>query len=275
MGGTLIRRLALIAQIAGLGMAVLLGGSPAGAAPCPAPDHLTRESGDGECLLIHTERRDGLPDHPDLYVLLHGNHSDGSPATSMFRVAAALAARARLPAVAVAVVRPGYNDADGNRSTGNEFGRADNFTIENVDIVAGVIANLKAFHHPGRVILLGHSGGAAIAGVILGRYPGLADAALLIGCPCDIPAWRMRRAGPPWRSASPHDYVDTIPAQTRLAVVVGEDDANTVPSLSKTYAALLKKRGIEADLSVVEGMDHLRILRSPLIVETALNLGSP
>lgn len=254
-------------------MAALATGS-ALAAPCAAPDHLSRVSGGQECLVVKTYGQpvDGRP--PTLFVLLHGNHSDGSPAVSQFRVAEALAARAGPGSIAVALIRPGYDDAEGNLSSGDAAGRADNFHAGNIDAVAAAIANLKDFHGARRLVLVGHSGGAAMAGVILGRHPGLADAAALVGCPCDVPAWRFMRGRPGnWRSESAVRYVDRVPADARVAVLVGSRDDVTPPFLSRDYAAALGARGIAANLSIIDGGNHLDVVRSQQVLDAALRLG--
>jgi pimeloyl-ACP methyl ester carboxylesterase len=254
-------------------LATLATGS-ALAAPCAAPDHLTRVTGGRECLIVKTygQATDGRP--TTLFVLLHGNHSDGSPATSQFRVAEALAARAEPDSIAVALIRPGYDDEQGQLSSGDAAGRADNFHAENIDTVAAAIARLKDFHGAARLVLLGHSGGAAMAGVILGRHPGLADAAVLVGCPCDVQAWRFMRGRPgAWRSESAVRYVDRVPTNARVAVLVGSRDDVTPPFLSRDYVAALSARGIAADLSVIDGGSHVDVIRSPQVLDAALRLG--
>jgi pimeloyl-ACP methyl ester carboxylesterase len=50
---------------------------------------------------------------------------------------------------------------------------------------------LKRRYHAGTVVVVGHSGGAAIAANMLGRHPALIDAALVVSCPCDVEKWRQ------------------------------------------------------------------------------------
>jgi len=243
------------------------------AAPCPAPDHLTRVNGGSECLLIKTV---GHPaEARTLYVLLHGNHTSGSPAVSQYPLAESLVAQGPAAMLAVALIRPGYNNADGNYSSGNAAGRGDNFTAENIDIVADAIARLKSFHRARRLVLVGHSGGAAMAGVILGRHAGLADAGLLVACPCDVPAWRamQRRADFPWRSESAIRYVDRIPVTARVSIVVGAKDDITPSVLSVEYAVALRARGIATELSILPGIYHVAVIDAPAVVAEALRLG--
>jgi len=263
-------------RIVRIGLAWLfpaLAAIPSLAAPCVAPDNLTRVTGGGECLLIKTLGH--AAEATTLFVLLHGNHTSGSPAVSQYRPAENLVTQAPYATVAVALIRPGYNNAKGAFSSGRVAGRADNFTADNIDIVADAIARLKAFHKAKRLVLIGHSGGAAMAGVILGRHPGLADAAVLVACPCDVAAWRAMRArvGFPWSSESAIRYIDRIPITTRIALVVGSNDGETPSGLSVAYAEALRARGIVAELSVLPGIDHVTVIESPVVVTEALRLG--
>lgn len=251
----------------------LVMANPALAAPCEAPDLLTRVSGRGECLIIKTVENKKNGETNLLYVLLHGNHSDGSAAISMYKVAQSLTDKAPPGTVAVAIVRPGYNDDEGNFSTGDR-NRADNWRGAVIDDIADAIARLKAFHKAKRLVLVGHSGGSAVSGVILGRHPGLADAALLFGCVCDIRQWRAGRSGGMWTSESPSDYVARIPPKTKIAVLVGVGDSVTMPSLSEGYVASLADHGLPVEYKAIEGRDHYSIIRSEQIIETALKLGA-
>lgn len=259
---------------AGLAAFAALAATQAGAAPCTEPDQRTRVSGGQECLLIRTYGQPPEAGGGVLYVLLHGNHTSGSPATSQFKVAEELSRKGPPGTMAVALIRPGYNDDAGHFSSGSAAGRNDNFTAANIDIVADAAARLKAFHKASRLVLLGHSGGAAMAGVILGRHPGLADAAVIVACPCDVPAWRALsgRTGAAWTSESAIRYAERIPDGTRVAVVVGGRDTVTPPSLSRDYAEALTRRGLAAELAVLESIDHASVIGAPEVVAAALRL---
>ena len=135
--------------------------------------------------------------------------------------------------VAAGILRPGYTDADGDRSDG-EMGYAvtDNFTPEVVDPVAEVIAHLQAEYRARAVVLAGHSGGAAISANVLGRHPELADGALLVACGCDPDAFYARRRltdpDPYWNQPNPSlrplVLAAEVPNDTRVRMVVGDQD---------------------------------------------------
>jgi pimeloyl-ACP methyl ester carboxylesterase len=138
--------------------------------------------------------------------------------------------------------------------------------------IGAVIARLKDRFRPQRVILVGHSGGAAIAATLLGMKPGLAEAAILIGCPCDMQAWRAGRSGAPWRSENPMNWVGSVVAGTRVIALTGSLDTTTVPSLAVDYVARLRGRGVEAEFRLIPGAGHVDILGSPAITAAASEL---
>lgn len=82
----MIYRMSKSAKAFALLLAVCLSGTPATAAVCDAPDHLTRVSGVAHCLAIKTY----LPaagTSQTLVVVLHGDLSSGGPADYIFPVA--------------------------------------------------------------------------------------------------------------------------------------------------------------------------------------------
>jgi pimeloyl-ACP methyl ester carboxylesterase len=107
------------------------------------------------------------------------------------------------------------------------------------------------------VIYVGHSGGAAIGGVLIGKARGLIDAAVLVSCPCDIPRWLRERHQPAWRrSVSPSLYGPRVPRTTRVAVIAGETDLNTFPAQAEDYVRRLARRGVDARFILVAGAGH-------------------
>jgi predicted esterase len=169
------------------------------------------------------------------------------------------------------VLRPGYGDgtdrSDGMR--GETTG--DNYTPEVIDAVATAISQLTARYHPRRTILIGHSGGAAIAADLVGSKGPVADAALLVSCPCDLAAWRKHmqsvKGGAIWdrrvRSLSPIAVVDGIPASVRMSLLIGSDDPVTPPALTQAYADALRNHRAKFDVAVMPGLTH-NILLEPV-----------
>jgi pimeloyl-ACP methyl ester carboxylesterase len=167
-------------------------------------------------------------------------------------------------------------DPGGFRSTGESFGHRDNETAENIDDMADAITTLKRLYRPRKLVLVGHSGGATVASVILGRHPGLADGAVLVSSPCDLVGWRAaHHYRGAFRSESPQRYIGHIPHDARVAVIVGAADTNTFAFLSERYVAALKTRGVSATLTEIPGADHDTAFASPAVYTMAAELAKP
>jgi pimeloyl-ACP methyl ester carboxylesterase len=153
----------------------------------------------------------------------------------------------------------------------------DNFTPEVVDAIAVAVDDLRRRFGARRVVLVGHSGGAAIVADILGRHTGTADAALLVACGCDPDVERAEtskvRGSPIWkgptRSLQPLALARNVRADVVVRLVVGEKDDTAPPVYSLRYAQALKKHGIDVQVTVVPTMGHNILLTVPVL--TALS----
>lgn len=244
--------------ICGLFLIVLGGVSAASAAQsdCDPADLVNYAPGVGECLAIQTYLPDDVAAADTLVIVLHGDLSRGGGAEYFFPVAQQAAEHG---AIGVAMMRLGYS-GDGRTSTG-PASRSENrdyiYTANEMDAIAEAVTALKAHYGVTQVAMIGHSGGAVMTGVILGRHPGLVQRALLLSCPCDIPTWRNKRGRKPLiRAESPHEYLDRIPGETIIRLVVGEGDTNTFPALSRDYAASAQELGLDAAFLPVPGASH-------------------
>ncbi|MGH9411359.1 MAG: alpha/beta hydrolase [Vicinamibacterales bacterium] len=212
-------------------------------------------------------------DHPILVVVLHGD-SPFSPPSYQYVFAREAAAQIENLTVA-AILRPGYTDDTGDTSDG-EHGHTtgDNYTPQVVDAVAGAAAQLEVRYASSRVIVVGHSGGATISADLIERDPDLADAALLVSCPCDVPAFRKHMAAkqfnPLWlaptHSLSPLDRIDHVSASTIVRLLVGANDDVAPPVITKEYAAALRARHIDVGVTLVPGQGH-DIFLEPVVLE--------
>jgi pimeloyl-ACP methyl ester carboxylesterase len=201
-----------------------------------------------------------------MLVWFHGDISSGGPANYHFGLAQKAAEDFSTSGVmSVALVRPGYPDGSGASSTVSplDAGRSDHYTQENIAEVGAVVEKLRLKYKPKTVIIVGHSGGAATAAILLGMKPQLADAAVLVACPCELVSWRSSRQGPWPRSENPTRWAEKIPASTRVIALTGTSDDNTSPNLASTYVDLLRSRGIDATFQPVAGATHNSALRSP------------
>lgn len=182
-----------------------------------------------------------------LIVMLHGTVSAGGPSHYMYRRAEAIANR--LPeATVVAVLAPGYYDRDGRVSPGSNHERFDFNTRENNDLLALTIQNLKEKLSPEHVIAVGHSAGARELGVIIGRYQGLVDGAVLAG--------GRYRQGRRILSEIPLDVIDGFDRSVKVVALTGTHDSSVPPEESQNYVQRLKALGVDARLALVKGAGH-------------------
>jgi pimeloyl-ACP methyl ester carboxylesterase len=224
-----------------------------------------------------------LSSHPVLIVVLHGDLLGvrAIPAMTYHYVFAHNAAMQMDNLVVAALLRPGYRDDTGEQSEGERgLTTGDNYTPEVVDAVAQAIDQLKTKFHPVHTVLIGHSGGAAITGDLLGRWPSTVDAALLVSCPCDLVAWRkhmqqMQNNNPIWsapvKSLSPIDLADKVPPSVHVQLLVGSKDPVAPPELSQHYAEALRNHGNNAALTIAPGLEH-DILLEPVAMNALKEL---
>jgi pimeloyl-ACP methyl ester carboxylesterase len=211
---------------------------------------------------------------PTLIVILHGDAPFTNP-TYQYRFAQQVAANTD-NVIAAAILRPGYSDGS-DRSEGKRgWTTGDNYAPDAIDAIDATIDDLKARYRPGRVILVGHSGGAAIAADLLGRHPSAADGAVLVSCPCDVPEWRKYMRGRqgfwsslvwyfPVRSLSPLDEVGAVSTEAKVWMVVGANDQVAPPTFTQRYADALRARGIQVSVTIAPGLPH-NILLEPVVM---------
>ena len=138
---------------------------------------------------------------------------------------------------------------------------------------------LKDRYHAVDVTLVGHSGGSVFAADILALYPHLARAALLVSCPCDVPAFRWSMMKYQWNplwllpvnSVSPQAEVAKIPRETIVRMVVGSDDGLTPPPLTFAFEHSLKAKGNDVQVVVLPKLGH-EIFLEPAVLEQLVSL---
>lgn len=209
-----------------------------------------------------------------LVVVLHGD-SPFQPPSYQYEFARVAASQIGNLIIA-APLRPGYCDDTGDCSSGKRgLTTGDNYTPGVVDAVAQAVEQLRGKYHAAKVVLVGHSGGAAITGDLLGRWPSKVNGALLVACPCDLAAWRKhmfetRGQNPIWlrpvRSLSPMDLAENVSERVHVRLLVGSEDTVAPPQFSKEYAEALKKRGVDVILTIAPKLEH-DILLEPIAFE--------
>ena len=233
----------------------LLGAQAIAEKPCASPDNVGSVSGTAHCLQIKTYTPRQGPGKT-LVVVLHGDLSRGGTADYIASVAGI---SATYGAVGVAMARPGYT-LDGRTSSGvasRDQARFYLYGSEEIDSITVAVAALKKHHGAERVVMVGHSGGAVISGVMLGRAAPLVDAAILVSCPCDVASWRsLNNSRPLVNAESPVDYLSVVPKTAKIYAVTGERDRNTWPVLAEDYVEKAKGMGLDARFHLVKKAGH-------------------
>lgn len=213
-----------------------------------------------------------------LVVVLHGDAPTRNP-SYQYAFASELA-KAAPGTYVVALLRPGYADPYGAKSDGDRgFASGENYTSDVVMYMAAAIQSLKSQWEAPSVVLVGHSGGAAIAADISALHPGLVQHVFLISCPCDVPAFRHHMAklqrDPVWllpvHSLSPQETLDRMPpGNTTITAISGSDDPLALPAYSKAYLAKASARGIAASMITITNKGH-EILLEPAVIQDIAN----
>ena len=255
------------------GLLLGLAGTVALAQPAKCPDGKPADgmerAGDARhCLVIRTlaPGQTSRITPKVLVVFLHGDNGGRTELKADSGTAAMLAEK--LQVVTVAMQRPGYR-SDLGVSDGQSGAGDDDYTPENVEIVTTALSKLRSLNPGKKILLIGHSGGAAMAALLASRFPGSADAYLLAACPCDVPAWRQWRGSSAgksgvWsRSLSPLAEAAKTSPDTLIRVVVGNKDENTLPQFSESYVRALQARGIKTRVTYAMNATHVSVQRSP------------
>ncbi len=245
-----------------------LTGMPAGqkwvmgrANSCLMADDITHVAANGQCLAIQTYMNELPTPHPILVVFIHGDGIPGGSPSDYLKFQATHFVTDHV--VPVVLIRPGYYDSYGHYSTGNSYAFAvngypsDGYRADVVTTLADAVMQLKQFYHPSCTILVGHSGGAMMSGIILGKYPDLANGAVLASVTYNVHAWAKKHGWGSWpNSLSPSDWVNQVPKQDFVYVISGTADTNTYPEMTLQYVNALKQAGVNTHFVSVPGGDH-------------------
>ncbi|WP_299465147.1 alpha/beta fold hydrolase [uncultured Microscilla sp.] len=206
----------------------------------------------------------GTLNRPTMILVLHGDAPFNKP-SYQYAIARKIA-KENQNVVAVGVLRPGYTDSKGNRSEG-ERGEAtgDNYTKEVLASIHHLATNLKKRYNPSKIVLVGHSGGAAISANLLAKYSSTYAAALLISCPCDVHRWRkhmktLQDNAPIWdakvNSLSPIEEIKHLDDDVKVIVVHGTNDKVVPISIANKYVKALQTNKKKVSFVALEGQGH-------------------
>ncbi|ESP90934.1 alpha/beta hydrolase family protein [Pseudoalteromonas luteoviolacea] len=227
------------------------------------------------CTVVETYKSTKLTASPTLAIVLHGDSPFWNPSVQ-YRVAQYLAEKQE-NVISIGMLRPGYTD-DFNKKSDGERGETvgDNYDDQRVSQVGKSIRALKKHYSAKKVVVIGHSGGAAITAKLSGDFPDLVNHAVVISCPCNINAWRkdmLKRNKYELFSgdlniSSPVELAKKVSINTKVDLIVGKDDDITKPYLTKEYYEALQKHGKNVSLHVIKG-DH-NIFQNEQVISTML-----
>ena len=183
---------------------------------------------------------------PTLLIFLHG---DGCVADYMKSLARTVI---RKNVISVIMARPGCSVSN-RRSSGSHGDVCNHYTENRIGAVSISIYSLKQHYNAGRVFLIGHSGDAATAGIIIGRNPDLVDGIVAVAYPANVPAWKaFPEKCKGWtNNLSSHDFVTRIKQSTLIFIANGANDQNTPPSLSTIYVDKATEYGLVVEHIIV------------------------
>lgn len=235
---------------------------------CLNANNITRVAANGECLALQTYFGKTMPSpHPVLLVFIHGDGIPGGGPSDYLKYQATKFTSPNV--VSVVLIRPGYYDSYDHYSTGESYAFSDhgypndNYRPHTVVTLAAAVKRLKDFFQTRCTILVGHSGGAMMSGIILGKYPELANGAVLASVVGNVHAWaKKHKDGDYPHSLSPDTFIDSIPKKDFVYIVSGTQDQNTYPAMSKAYYEKLKQAGIDAYWYPETGGTHNSIVLS-------------
>lgn len=215
---------------------------------------------DNHCTVIETYKSANLSESPTLAIVLHGDAPFWNP-NVQYRVAQFLA-KNQDNLISVGMLRPGYTDDFSSKSDGVRGETVgDNYDDKRVNQIGSAIEALKKHYKAAKVVVIGHSGGAAITAKLSGLYPELVNHAVVISCPCNINAWRkdmlVRNEYELFKGdldiSSPVELASKVSANTKIDLIIGKADDNTKPYLTQEYYEALKKHGKNVSLQMIEG----------------------
>lgn len=245
---------------------------------CLKADNIHRTAANGECLALQTYFSNQFPTkNPILLIFIHGDGIPGGGPSDYLKYQATKFIRPDL--ISTLLIRPGYYDSYDNYSTGESFAfsnhgyPADSYRQETIATLAAAVTNLKNFYRPRCTILIGHSGGGIMSGVIIGKYQNLVNSAVLASVVGDVERWaKSHHWGDYSHSLSPNQFVTDISKQTSIHIVSGTKDENTFPTMTKTYYDLLKSAGKKVYwYSQPEGDHNSIVISQTRAFEQAIN----
>lgn len=235
-------------------------------------DGINRAGDNGICMAMQTLPYSKMDPKAPLLIVIHGDNGGNMFGSSYPALASKLSDEFSSPAVFM--LRPGY-EGDFGKSDGWARFLDDDYTSRNVEYMSFALGHLRRTYRDRKLVVVGHSGGAAMAALLISQYPKLVDAVVIAACPCDVQLWRIwrkesgARSDGYWpNSLSPSDFSKGADKRSVVVAVTGDKDTNTLPKFAEEYISALRANGVEnTKFILAAGASHGSVRQSSEFLE--------
>ncbi len=233
---------------------------------CSQEDFVNRVSAADHCLAIDIYTSPARTTNPSLITFVHGDtlNTKGQKYVNAFLGAYPDAHKEDF--IFIAITRPGYSNGSETSTGQHYFYVGDAYRAHTVMAVSEAIMKLKEHYNAGRLVVMGHSGGANILANGLGYNEAFKpDTAILLSGSYYPEKWAKHHDFYGWyqgRGLSPHEHIESIPKDVEIIALTGENDENTLPEFARDYVEELSSAGKNATFTEIRNVGHDDIFRS-------------
>ena len=233
---------------------------------CSQEDYVNRVSAADHCLAIDIYTSPARTINPTLIAFVHGDslNNKGQKYIDMFLWAYPDADEEDF--IFTAITRPGYSNGTETSTGQHYYDEGDAFRAHTVMAVSEAIMKLKEHYNAGRLVVMGHSGGANILANGLGYNEAFKpDTAILLSGSYYLEKWAKHRDLYRWyqgRGLSPHEHIESISEDVEIIALTGENDENALPEFARDYVEQLSSAGKNATFTEIRNAGHDDIFRS-------------
>lgn len=233
---------------------------------CSQEDYVNRVSAADHCLAIDIYTSPARTINPTLITFVHGDslNTKGQKYINAFLRAYPDAHEEDF--IFIAITRPGYSNGRETSTGQHYYYEGDAYRAHTVMAVSEAIMKLKEHYNAGRLVVMGHSGGANILANGLGYNEAFKpDTAILLSGSYYLEKWAKHRDLYRWyqgRGLSPHEHIESISEDVEIIALTGENDENALPEFARDYVEQLSSAGKNATFTEIRNAGHDDIFRS-------------
>ena len=229
---------------------------------CSQEDYVNRVSAADHCLAIDIYTSPARTINPTLITFVHGDslNNKGQNYINIFLRAYPDAHEEDF--IFIAITRPGYSNGRETSTGQHYFYEGDAYRAHTVMAVSEAILKLKEHYNAGRLVVMGHSGGANILANGLGYNEAFKpDTAILLSGAYNLEKWAKHRDHQRfgWYQGwglSPHEHIESISEDVEIIALTGENDENALPEFARDYVEQLSSAGKNATFTEIRNAGH-------------------